>query len=264
MRAPFSGCDGAVFGAGRHEARHLGLGDRDFLAAPVGQPDVCNAIIVEMLAHASPGQSELNIRAGSIPSRRGPGNKDINKSLYGCGDIEIGPGSPGLRQQERNDMRHVRSSRTRRRRPCRTRKGSRAKTAGKSAPPLEPGAVSDDNNKAMPAAGPHARPDLTDPQKTPGTGSLPEFRQRRRLARHELDARHELGIFGISLRRPASSGRRSATSFSDFALRFFFRQRDNSRQQTLALPLDGGMDDATGMLPAGLSAGRATGAARAS
>jgi lipopolysaccharide export system ATP-binding protein len=37
-------------------------------------------------------------------------------------------------------------------------------------------------------------------------------------------------------------------------LRFFFRQRDNSRQQTLALPLDGGMDDATGMLPAGLSA----------
>ena len=37
-------------------------------------------------------------------------------------------------------------------------------------------------------------------------------------------------------------------------MRFFFRQRDNSRQQTLALPLDGGMDDATGMLPAGLSA----------
>ena len=55
---------GAVFRADRHQARHLGLGDVDFLAAPVGEPDVGNAIVVEMLAHASPGQSELNIRAG--------------------------------------------------------------------------------------------------------------------------------------------------------------------------------------------------------
>jgi hypothetical protein len=46
---------------------------------------------------------------------------------------------------------------------------------GKSAPPLEGGAVSDKDNKDMPAAGPHAQPDLTDPQKTPGTGSLPEL-----------------------------------------------------------------------------------------
>ncbi|MBV2184472.1 MAG: hypothetical protein KUL88_08030 [Rhizobium sp.] len=28
--------------------------------------------------------------------------------------------------------------------------------------------------EAMPAAGPHARKELTDPMKTPGTGSLPE------------------------------------------------------------------------------------------
>lgn len=28
--------------------------------------------------------------------------------------------------------------------------------------------------KDMPAAGPHARKELTDPMKTPGTGSLPE------------------------------------------------------------------------------------------
>ncbi len=55
------------------------------------------------------------------------------------------------------------------------RKRKSGQDRGKSAPPLEPGAVSDNNNKDMPAAGPHARPDLTDPQKTPGTGSLPEL-----------------------------------------------------------------------------------------
>ena len=61
MRAPFSGCDGAVFRAGRHQAGHLGLGDGDFLAAPVGEADVGDAVVVEMLAHASPGPSVLNV-----------------------------------------------------------------------------------------------------------------------------------------------------------------------------------------------------------
>ncbi len=40
MRAPFSGCDGAVLLAGRHEAGHLGLGDLDLLAAPAGEREV--------------------------------------------------------------------------------------------------------------------------------------------------------------------------------------------------------------------------------
>jgi hypothetical protein len=36
MRAPRSGC-WCEFLADRHQAGHLGLGDGDFLAAPVGQ-----------------------------------------------------------------------------------------------------------------------------------------------------------------------------------------------------------------------------------
>ena len=36
MRAPLSGCLLAEFLAQRHQARHLGLGDGDLLAAPVG------------------------------------------------------------------------------------------------------------------------------------------------------------------------------------------------------------------------------------
>ena len=53
MRAPFSGCDGPIFGAGRHQAGHFGLGDGDFLAAPVGQRNVGDGVIVEvMCGHA--------------------------------------------------------------------------------------------------------------------------------------------------------------------------------------------------------------------
>jgi hypothetical protein len=32
--------------------------------------------------------------------------------------------------------------------------------------------------ETMPAAGPHDKPELQDPMKTPGTGSLPEVRSR--------------------------------------------------------------------------------------
>ncbi len=43
----------------------------------------------------------------------------------------------------------------------------------------EPGGSADSEPKtaqgnALPPAGPHARPDLTDEEKTPGTGILPE------------------------------------------------------------------------------------------
>ena len=40
MRAPFSGCPVAEFLAAGHQARHLGFGDLDLLAAPVGKADV--------------------------------------------------------------------------------------------------------------------------------------------------------------------------------------------------------------------------------
>ena len=40
MRAPFSGLRRAEFVAQRHQARHLGLGDLDLLAAEIGEADV--------------------------------------------------------------------------------------------------------------------------------------------------------------------------------------------------------------------------------
>ena len=47
IRAPFSGFDAPIFVAQRHQARHLGLGDLDLLAAVVGEADVGDDIIVE-------------------------------------------------------------------------------------------------------------------------------------------------------------------------------------------------------------------------
>lgn len=43
--------------------------------------------------------------------------------------------------------------------------------AGTAAPHPEAEKVAGDMD--MPAAGPHAKPHLTDPEKTPGTGALP-------------------------------------------------------------------------------------------
>ena len=54
MRAPLSGWLLGVFGAGRHEARHFGLGDRDLLAAVVRKLDVGDGVIVS-LAHERRG-----------------------------------------------------------------------------------------------------------------------------------------------------------------------------------------------------------------
>ena len=48
MRAPLSGLAGAAGSAqGRHQAGHLDLGDGEFLAAPIGQADVFDDIVVE-------------------------------------------------------------------------------------------------------------------------------------------------------------------------------------------------------------------------
>ena len=46
MRAPASGLAGAVFGAQRHQAGHLVLGHGDFLAAPLGERDVLDLVVV--------------------------------------------------------------------------------------------------------------------------------------------------------------------------------------------------------------------------
>ena len=47
---------GAVFLAHRHQARHLGLGDVDFLAAPVGERDVLDDVVGPC---GAPGCGEL-------------------------------------------------------------------------------------------------------------------------------------------------------------------------------------------------------------
>ncbi len=46
MRAPFSGCLGANSSRIGHQAGHFGLGNADFLAAPGGQRQVGNDVIL--------------------------------------------------------------------------------------------------------------------------------------------------------------------------------------------------------------------------
>ena len=48
------------------------------------------------------------------------------------------------------------------------------KTGPKPATPPDRGAPPKGGDDPMPAAGPHADPDLTAPEKTPGAGSLPD------------------------------------------------------------------------------------------
>jgi len=47
MRAPFKGWEGPVFLARRHQAGHLGLGQRDLLAAEFGERDVLDDVVGE-------------------------------------------------------------------------------------------------------------------------------------------------------------------------------------------------------------------------
>ena len=49
MRAPLSGCVCGVLLADGHQAGHLGLGDGDFLAAPVGERDVGDLVVGKSL-----------------------------------------------------------------------------------------------------------------------------------------------------------------------------------------------------------------------
>ena len=102
---------GGVFLAGRHQPRHLGLGDGELLAAPIGEPDVLDHVVVAT-CHAvsprglSPAADGVRARGGalavrdggtrpaglrgakhgqasapSIAAMRRTGNKDIKKSL---------------------------------------------------------------------------------------------------------------------------------------------------------------------------------------
>ena len=54
MRAPFSGLACAELLAQRHQARHLGLGDLDLLAAEVGEGDVLDDVVLAIAANPSP------------------------------------------------------------------------------------------------------------------------------------------------------------------------------------------------------------------
>ena len=59
MRAPRSGCVGRELLADRHEAGHLGLGDGDLLAAPVGERQVGDVEVGELGACRSVRSSSL-------------------------------------------------------------------------------------------------------------------------------------------------------------------------------------------------------------
>ena len=90
MRAPFSGFSAPNSSRHRHQARHFGLGDVDFLAAPVGKRNIgdvvvlghCHAphpVIEDRRAWPGQGGGVANVRRTS----RSPGNRqwDIKKSL---------------------------------------------------------------------------------------------------------------------------------------------------------------------------------------
>ena len=69
----------AVFLADGHQARHLGLGDRDLLAAEIGEADVFDDVI---LCHGGLSFTRSVELAQSLPELAGRGNQDIKMSLY--------------------------------------------------------------------------------------------------------------------------------------------------------------------------------------
>ena len=103
MRAPFSGCSRPNSCADRHQARHLGLGDGDFLAAPVGEADVLDDVIdragrASWRRLAAWGRVPVIGVGGSIAGRGMGCNQDIKMSLY---ESELPgachpPAAPGL------------------------------------------------------------------------------------------------------------------------------------------------------------------------
>ena len=80
MRAPFSGLRLAELGAQRHQARHLGLGDGDFLAAPLGEADVLDLVIGEGGRHS--GLLEAVEKFAAFYQPRPPGARHANPCPY--------------------------------------------------------------------------------------------------------------------------------------------------------------------------------------
>jgi hypothetical protein len=57
MRAPLQRLAGGVLLANRHQARHFGFGDADFLAAPVGEGEVGNHVVLGLVKASSTGKA---------------------------------------------------------------------------------------------------------------------------------------------------------------------------------------------------------------
>src|SRR3546814_19811473 len=54
---------GAIFAAQRHQARHFGFGDVDFLAPEIGEADVGNDIITGVGGESGHGESPYRLRS---------------------------------------------------------------------------------------------------------------------------------------------------------------------------------------------------------
>ena len=63
-RTPFSGFCGAVLLADGHQAGHFLLGDRDFLAAPIGEAEVLDLVIARRAGFAVGRRGLLSVGLG--------------------------------------------------------------------------------------------------------------------------------------------------------------------------------------------------------
>ena len=98
----------AVFGAGRHQAGHLDLGDVQLLAAPFGQADVLDDVIAESFGRSG-GHGRIPAGFGPpIAAGPGYGKEHIKKSAYDYPARRLGfPGTWGQTTAHvRGQLRH--------------------------------------------------------------------------------------------------------------------------------------------------------------
>ena len=110
MRAPFSGCFSPNSSRHGHQARHLGLGDRDLLAAQVGKADVLDDVV---LCHRGLLVSLASVELAQLYQSAGRGNQDIKMSLMSRSSSRCRHGraagiSIGKAQIKHRDHRHSR------------------------------------------------------------------------------------------------------------------------------------------------------------
>ena len=178
MRAPFRGCSAPNFCAQGHQARHLGFGDRDLLAAEIGQADVGDHVGRRGLpAQAAVGRCHHGLfpENSSLPAGRAwVGNI--------CGDAE----ASGSRRRESTGILKL----SRAQAPCHARPGPGCDLAATRAlgRALAPAAGCPGTDPAA-AGGAGGRQDL------PGAG--PGRRARHQRADHQPHLRP-----GAALRRP--------------------------------------------------------------